>query len=489
MQKLLWGLIFLISQARATTERSHFFPDSTRRDLFDQEATNALESTLPPQEAFRRTQWVLNALHVPAEPDSAPAVTSLAGHQTVAGYRSILRIMDPSSVFTRLLSRLDESAASQLPASVPLLSVFQDQTSRATLDFQVRLAQDHVEPVLDPAYFHNRLLDAQRENPSDRPLRGLRIALDPGHMGGDFWDRRTGKYIVDPRGRRLSEGVMALQTALLLEQKWTALGAEVLLTRRDLVPVTPVRFRDFSPADYGDGKLREAAHDRWFLALLNTAEPGPSLLSAFTRSSLRQALYSEGRRDQYFILDIDLNARSQMIRDFNPDIALVIHFDTGDVPGHSTAINYEAGVFSSVKAYVTGAVSLDELATREDRKYFALHALDSDSWNASLNLGRNIVHSMSSQLHLPFGQYGGGQAVHVEPGIFARNLEVSRKIPHAAVSYLECLHYNDAHEFDRLIAFNHTLRIGETDYGYSDRLVAVAESINQGVLGFVRDYH
>src|SRR5262249_39621179 len=76
-------------------------------------------------------------------------------------------------------------------------------------------------------------------------LHGMRIALDPGHIGGEPWDERSGKYVQAADGSRLSEGVMALELALLLEKELRAAGAEVYIDR-DFSPVTSVGFEDFA---------------------------------------------------------------------------------------------------------------------------------------------------------------------------------------------------------------------------------------------------
>ena len=69
-----------------------------------------------------------------------------------------------------------------------------------------------------------------------RPLTGLKVAIDPGHMGGEKWDEHTGKFMqpigqTNGRNDKVSEGDLNLQTSMLLASQLEALGAEVRLTR------------------------------------------------------------------------------------------------------------------------------------------------------------------------------------------------------------------------------------------------------------------
>lgn len=75
----------------------------------------------------------------------------------------------------------------------------------------------------------------------NKPFRGLRIALDPGHIGGEVgteFERIEARYIHYPKGAvlerevRFNEGNLNYATALLLRDQLKAGGAsEVLITR------------------------------------------------------------------------------------------------------------------------------------------------------------------------------------------------------------------------------------------------------------------
>ncbi len=74
----------------------------------------------------------------------------------------------------------------------------------------------------------------------DKPLAGLKIAIDPGHIGG-AWAKMEERWLVVGEGSPVCEGDMTLQVAHLLQPQLEALGASVSLIRDKAEPVTPIR--------------------------------------------------------------------------------------------------------------------------------------------------------------------------------------------------------------------------------------------------------
>ncbi len=408
-----------------------------------------------PAEAFERTQAVLGHFGVPEEPDSQAALKALDGRQSLDGAKARLKYLNRGGKFAGY-SVLSSAKA----------DVFQDLDAKKVQDYSVRFSSFDVE--------ENRLHGAS--------LAGLKIALDPGHMGGKTWDERTGKYVDDGNGHRLSEGVMALQVALLLEKELVRQGAKVFLTRRTLDSVSPLDYDSFDLKPWAKKELLESSLLDWFRGLLSSGPAGDKLYSAFEKSSDYKKLYTESMRWKYFVTRADLEARSDAIRDFGPDLMLDIHFDTLDPPGNPTGISKG---HDATKAYVPGGFESTELASREDRKYFGLHLLDGPTWNQSVKLGRSIVKRIHGELGVPYDQSDSESAVLIEPGVIARNLAVTRKIPGVPTGYIECLFYNDPKEFEALRKQDFTMQIGGHSYPYSQRQVDLAHAIYGGVQDFL----
>ncbi len=426
-----------------------------------------------PDNWFARSRGVLEHFGVAAEPESQPQASFLDGRQTADAARKLLPIFDPSGSLGPYVTWKDGT-----------LAVFQDPGTRAVADFDVRLAASPAE-VVTPG-FHARLL-AARANPASAPLRGVRVALDPGHMGGQLWDDRTGKHVDDGEGHWISEGIINLQTALLLEAQLRELGAETLVTHRKPGTVSSLAYEALDLHAYGLNDLRESSRDDWFLELLSKGD-GPALFKLFDQSAEVKRRFSEEMRGEYYIKGADLDARSELINAFQPDVTLIIHYDTSDPPGNPTGINPRG--FDATKAFVAGAFGATELVSRADRLGFARHLLEATSWDASLALSRAVTGSLSKGLGIPLERsFSVGNTMAIEPGVFARNLNLTRGVWGTPLSYVECLFYNDPGEFKQLLRADHSMKMDDgRSYPYSNRLAEVVESLREGVVAFVAGY-
>ena len=76
---------------------------------------------------------------------------------------------------------------------------------------------------------------------------GLRIALDPGHIGGE-WAKMEERWFKMGDTPPVEEGEMTLRVAKILAPKLRALGARVSFVRRKNEPVTPFHPDDFKEA-------------------------------------------------------------------------------------------------------------------------------------------------------------------------------------------------------------------------------------------------
>ena len=76
------------------------------------------------------------------------------------------------------------------------------------------------------------------------PLSGLKIALDPGHIGG-AWAKMEERWFKSGDAAPVEEGEMTLFVAKMLAEKLRALGARVSFVRDKTQPITPYRPDDF----------------------------------------------------------------------------------------------------------------------------------------------------------------------------------------------------------------------------------------------------
>jgi len=76
--------------------------------------------------------------------------------------------------------------------------------------------------------------------PKDRPLDGLHIAIDPGHIGGE-WAKMEERWFSLNGEPPVTEGDMTLKVAKMLKPAIEKLGARITLVRDKPEPITPMR--------------------------------------------------------------------------------------------------------------------------------------------------------------------------------------------------------------------------------------------------------
>lgn len=411
-----------------------------------------------PYEMYRRTQAVLQHFGAPQEPRFNSEVALLNRLQSLQGLKERLRYLDPANMITRF-SKLEAHH------TWPRLSFFEDFHSKKVLDFEAELSNSV------------QLTSYQRQS-----LNGVRIALDPGHMGGDIWDFRTGKFVQNRKGERLSEGLLALQTALLLEERLTRRGAQVLLTRRTLDSVEKTRYEDLGLEPYAKKELLESTLQPWFLQTLRKAPVGPELFAAFEKRKEFRQLFSEGMRWKYFIHGADLEARAQMINNFRPDVALCLHFDA------ATKNNgLSPRPLKLTKTYIAGGFEPTEFASRSDRALFAQHALNKKIWEESRRLSRHIVSQISQRLQMKPETPQVSTTPEIEKGVIARNLALTRHLVGIPFSYVESFYYNDKDEFNALKSKDYVISIDGQPYAYSKRLLDLVNALEAAIISYVSE--
>ena len=417
-------------------------------------------------EVYDRSVAVLKNFSAYDSSQSQSYINDIASVNSAAEIAQILKWFDPIGQFQKMIN-----------LSKTEIQIFKDINSKKNIELNFHLPQN-----FETSQKQN-LENLSSENfimQSAQPLQGLKIAIDPGHMGGTFWDRETGKHVNDGSGHELSEGLLNLQTAILLKVELEKRGAKVMLTRDDLRPVSNVDYKTFDLNTLAKEELSNSFHENWFVNLIQSNSIGEALYKSFQSSSSFKSLFSESRRSEYFIKRIDLYARAEMMDVFLPDLVLIIHYDTAsDKAGVSAQSPHQT------KSFVFGGYEQNEMGSPNSRKYLVRHLLDKKSWQGSVHLSRSIVKSLNKNLQLNLATSADSGAKFIEPGIFARNLVVPRQMKtSAAIAYLECLFYDRKDDFQKLIQKDHDLLIGNQKTYYSDYLLKIVSSITEGVVQY-----
>jgi N-acetylmuramoyl-L-alanine amidase len=417
-------------------------------------------------ERLRKFDLALKTLGIPPEPAPDFSDYPVAGSVSTADVLSIARIIDPEGGLRRYLSiTLDR---------ITLFPSFYSASGGNDLpDFDLATGaptnQDSPE-LIDRL---DRIARNVRAGNRTAPFRGLRVVIDPGHMGTPFWNDKDGKYVT-VGGKTVAEGELTLSTAKLLATELEKLGAEVLLTRTELAPVTPYTWDNFDPtarlADY-----YYKSRDDWmgkYLAL-SDAELVRQLPNA---PEVRKMSTYSGRVALY--LQEDLDARAKVAEAYHPDLFIDLHYD-------SQAVDALQSKRDDVSVYVPGAVGKIETGARNQRADALKHLLDVRRWKQSAQMAKILVDQVSKKLGVPLLRDGEpGTMIKVEDGVFARNIFETKRATTSLSVFFESFHYDYVKEFPRLTTLDREATYHGEKYRYPARLEAVSNGIRDGLLRY-----
>ncbi|MFN0125663.1 MAG: N-acetylmuramoyl-L-alanine amidase, partial [Verrucomicrobiales bacterium] len=157
---------------------------------------------------------------------------------TAAEFRTAMQRVygDGSPAWEALMTLSDDVAA---PPRVQIA-----RWSAAPATTRLVLGLSGTRPV--PRYWREAAEMPSSSDPANRPLEGVKIALDPGHIGG-AWAKMEQRWYQPPdEDTAVMEGEMTLRTARLLQPVLEALGARVSMVRDSTDPVTATRPDDFA---------------------------------------------------------------------------------------------------------------------------------------------------------------------------------------------------------------------------------------------------
>jgi N-acetylmuramoyl-L-alanine amidase len=245
------------------------------------------------------------------------------------------------------------------------------------------------------------------------PLAGVKIALDPGHIGG-AWASREGRLFIAPCGTRVAEGEMTLEVAKVLKDLLESAGARVWLTRTTASPVLN-RLKKMTTTV----QKTTSSH--------TSTTPLDETDSAETNGELR----IDGDNIS------ELEARAEMVNTIiKPDFAVCLHFNA-DPWGSRGAPRYSNN--NHMHILVPGSYLKEELGSHEQR-YDLLRRILEGTMVAELPLARRVADYLARETRLPPFSYGQNSRIakgdDLSPYVWKRNLVVTRKF-HCPVIYPE----------------------------------------------------
>ncbi|MEP6669358.1 MAG: hypothetical protein ABJF10_09410 [Chthoniobacter sp.] len=368
--------------------------------------------------------------------------------------------------FVRLLDRVYAPAgAAKGVIDVEADAAVVKMTLTPPSEMRLRFAKDAAAVKAAPRYW--RTPAQLGAAPDGQPLAGLKISLDPGHLGG-AWAKMEERYFQIGESRPVTEGDMALRVAKMIVPKLQALGAQVSLVRASAEPVTKER----------PETLRDAA--RAELALEGVTSPRENYdgMNDPGRGSTVQA-----QSELLFYRISEIRQRAALVNaQLQPDLVVCLHFNA---EGWGDPARPEFVPHNHLHVIVNGCYSAGELHF-DDQRLEMLEKLLSNAFPEELAASESVANSLAAATKLPPYSYTTGNAVRAadNPYIWARNL-LANRLYHAPVVFLEPYVMNSEVIWERVQAGDYE---GEQMIGGELRPSLFREYADAVVAG-LRDYY
>ncbi len=309
--------------------------------------------------------------------------------------------------FTRLLHTVyafPEAAATTLTLSEEMLRIRQQTHVPLTDTAPTADLRWGTQPNHASRYWRTRGEIPISPDPT-RPLLGVRIALDPGHIGGS-WAQLEERSFQPVSGPPICEGTHTLLTAQILQPMLEALGATVMLVRTSTEPVTTERPENFT-AQARSELVRQG---------LDPDHPPDT-----------QPIHTvRWQAEKLFYRTAEIRARARLVNTtLRPDVVVCLHFNAGGTswgaPGqpHFSTENH-------LHLLLNGGFHLDEL-TLDDQRHEMLSRLLSGVHEEELGLAISVAQGLATSTGLPpFTYHGGALPVAGQPYLWMRNLLANR---------------------------------------------------------------
>lgn len=331
--------------------------------------------------------------------------------------------------------------------------------------FSVPFREASAEPP--PAYFFWRRASELPPLKGRPLLSDLHIALDPGHIGGD-WAQMEERFLSFKPGEAVKEGDLSLLTAQVLSQRLQALGARVSLVRESNSPVTEQRPDDFA------GMARSTLEEH------GITDPKPSYAGLEGDARI---LTVQWQQEKLFYRVSEIHARARRVNaDLQPDMVLCLHFNA-EAWGPSAAPQFSPQ--NHLHVLVNGCYAPYELE-QQDVRFEMLSRLFARVHEEEIPLASAVAEGMARATGLPAYVYTTPNARQAgsNPYVYARNL-LANRLYQCPVVYLEPYVMNHEETYRRLLTGHF---IGRTLIGGRLQSSAIEDYVRGVVEGLVSYY-
>ncbi len=316
-----------------------------------------------------------------------------------------------------------------------------------------------------------------------QPLKGLKIALDPGHIGGD-WAKLEERWFQIPGGDPpVEEAKLNYITCQRLAERLEADGATIVWAKQGYEPVTSLRPDDLhheAIAALADHPITTSTSSsyvpsyRFGLPVSSHAGRRPTQAHAEWQVDKEAALL--------FYRVAEIRARGDVVNRLHPDLTICVHYNADDwedpdnprLVAHSRLIIFTNGHYDGTTELIYDDYKYDLLRKLLDRT-----AVQEERGCAFV--GQSMLDAFG---YPPDGAASfSAHRVTDVPSVYARDL-IANRIYHGPVIYCEGPYMNARDAYYRIIAGDYLgLR---TIQGQSVPSIyrEYAESVEKGVLKY-----
>jgi N-acetylmuramoyl-L-alanine amidase len=269
----------------------------------------------------------------------------------------------------------------------------------------------------------------------NKPLSGLKIALDPGHLGGK-WAKMEERWFQVGDSKPVEEGDLTLRVARLLATRLRNLGATVSFVRSIDEPTTGKRPDDF----------RELA--RKILIRNGVPQPRADVLDSTDPEKEKTIRWQS---EILFYRYSEIRRRAALVNfKLHPDLVLCLHFNAEGWGDPNSPILTD---INHLHLLVNGSYLAEELEF-DDERFEMIRRLLSRAYEEELPLADTIAAAMARETGLPPYAYpttNSTTKVGSSGYVYARNLLATR-VYRCPVVYCEPYVMNSKDAFARIQA-------------------------------------
>ena len=369
----------------------------------------------------------------------------------------------------------------------PLIEILEDRVrivksfKRPSEIYELFFAPESV--PFPPARTWRSIRELPPASSAEKPLEGVRIAIDPGHIGGD-WARMEERwfYIPDrtipaaesppspatnvspepaPGRQPVKEGELVLRVAEILETTLTQQGARVTLVRRTLEPITTRRPKDFVETARAAGNFPPDADPATNRALASAAE-------------------------RLFYLSDEIRERGKLINlAVKPDFVICLHANAEPWGDPANPSFVPANHFHML---INGAYSEAEISF-DDQRFELIRRLLQRIHPEELAMATTVSDVMAEATGLPPYVYPGQNArrTPVSEFVWSRNLLATR-VYDCPVLFFEPYVMNNELVYERVQAGEYEGTRDIMGKSYRNIYQEYADGVTSGVVAYFRNH-